>query len=67
MEFIDHTGHIFSLQHFNNYPNGYNYDEQPYVFWLDDELNTSLSVDCYYIKPIKMLISNIYENDNYYF
>lgn len=57
MEFIDHTGHIFSLQHFNNYPNGYNYDEQPYVFWLDDELNTSLSIDCYYIKPIKMLIN----------
>ena len=56
MEFIDHTGHIFSLPHYNNYPNGYQYDEQIYTFWMNDEYNNNLSVGCYYIKPIKMLI-----------
>ena len=56
MEFIDRTGHIFSLPHFSSNPIGYEFDENPYVFWFDNMFGPNLSVDCYYIKPIKLLL-----------
>ena len=56
MEFIDRTGHIFSLPHYSSNPIGYEFDENPYVFWFDNMFGPNLSVDCYYIKPIKLLL-----------
>lgn len=55
MEFIDHTGHIFSLPDYSQYPVGYEYSENPYVFWLSDDYSSNLSVDCFYLKPIYIL------------
>lgn len=55
MEFIDHNGHIFSLPSYKTYPVGYEYDEQPYIFWLND--NKKLSTKNYYIKPIRFIIN----------
>lgn len=57
MEFIDHTGHIFSLSEYSSYPVGYEYSEHPYIFWISDEYNSQLSISCFYIKPIYILTS----------
>lgn len=61
MEFIDHNGHIFSLPSYKTYPVGYEYDEQPYIFWLND--NKKLSTSNYYIKPIRFIL----DEDKYAF
>lgn len=63
MEFIDNTGHIFELEDYNVYPEGYDYNENEYIFWINEEYSNRLSIDCYYIKPIyiiynKLLTSN---------
>lgn len=57
MEFIDHTGHIFSLPSYDKYPTGYEYETFTYMFRLEDEYVKRLSVDNYYIKPVRALIS----------
>lgn len=54
MEFLDNTGHIFSLKSYNEKPIGYEYEETPYIFWMDS--NTSrLSINNYYSRPIYAL------------
>ena len=61
MEFIDNTGHIFSLSSYKEKPIGYEYDEDAYIFWID--ANTSyLSINNYYSRPIYIL----YELENDY-
>ena len=35
MQFIDHTGHIFSLPSYKSNPIGYEYDMNEYIFWVD--------------------------------
>ena len=62
MNFIDHTGHIFSLPSYSNFPAGYEYDEQPYIFWLNE--SNKLSVNNYYIKPIRILLDEKYVINN---
>lgn len=73
MEFVDNTGHIFSLPSFKDKPIGYEYEENDYVFWLNDNLKYRLSINNYYIKPIyfiyeiddpKDLVINIYFNNS---
>lgn len=56
MRFIDHTGHIFSVKSYNSNPIGYQYEINPYVFWLDNEYTHKLSVNNYYMMCIRMLI-----------
>lgn len=56
MEFIDNTGHIFSLPSFDEYPFGYEYEENAYTFWFDDIYTSTLSINNYYIKKINLLI-----------
>ncbi len=56
MEFIDHTGHIFSLTSFDVYPTGYEYETFEYIFYLEDEYTHRLSVNNFYIKPIRALL-----------
>jgi hypothetical protein len=53
MEFIDSTGHIFSLPSYEDNPINLEYTENEYVFWLTD---SSVSVKNYYIKPIRFII-----------
>jgi hypothetical protein len=60
MEFVDNTGHVFSLPSFNEKPIGYEYEENEYVFWLNDRLEHRLSINNYYVKPIYF----IYETSN---
>lgn len=58
MNFIDHTGHIFSLPSYRTYPAGYEYDEQKYIFWLNE--TNKLSVNNYYIKAIRFILDDNY-------
>ena len=61
MEFVDNTGHIFSLSSYKEKPIGYEYEENQYIFWIDS--NTSrLSINNYYARPIYIL----YELQNDY-
>lgn len=62
MNFIDRTGHIFSLDSYDNYPIGYEYQETPYIFWFDTENSSKLSVNNYYFKPIRT-VTKVKEGD----
>lgn len=64
MQFIDHTGHIFSMPSYPSKPIGYEYEETDYVFWIDSEYSGKLSVDTYYMKPIRVLVPSLSENGN---
>ena len=55
MEFVDNTGHIFSLPSYNEKPIGYEYEEYSYVFWIDSNNTSKLSVNNFYSKPIYAL------------
>ena len=55
MEFVDNTGHIFSLPSYSEKPIGYEYDEYSYVFWIDGNNTSKLSVNNFYSKPIYAL------------
>lgn len=55
MNFVDNTGHIFNLPSFNYNPIGYEYAENRYIFWIDDNTTSFLSVNNYYIRPIYIL------------
>ena len=56
MNFIDHTGHIFSLESYEVEPIGYEYEENKYIFWFDSEYGYKMSVNNYYFKPIRILV-----------
>lgn len=53
MEFIDSTGHIFSLPSYEDNPINLEYVEGDYIFWLKD---SSVSINNYYIKPVRFLL-----------
>lgn len=55
MQFIDHTGHLFSMPSYSSKPIGYEFDETDYVFWMNTEYSWKLSVGTYYMKPIRVL------------
>ena len=54
MEFVDNTGHIFSLPSYKEKPIGYEYDERSYIFWIDG-VTSKLSVNNFYSRPIYAL------------
>lgn len=56
MEFIDHTGHVFSLPSYSKKPIGYEYNTNDYIFWMNSEYTGKLSVDCFYMLPIRPLL-----------
>jgi len=53
MEFINNLGHVFSLKSYEDIPYDQKYDEQDYIFWIKED---QISVNNYYILPIKFLI-----------
>ena len=57
MEFLDRSGHIFSIDSYNDKPIGYEFDESKYIFWFDTLGQTFLSINNYYIQTIYALIS----------
>ena len=58
MRFIDNTGHIFSVRSYSEFPIGYEYEQTPYIFWIDSEYSKKLSVNNYYILPIRFVVKN---------
>ena len=59
MEFIDHTGHIYSLKDWQNEPIGYEYEIGNYVDWFtSDTPSHKLSIDRYYIKPVRIIVNS---------
>lgn len=56
MEFIDKTGHIFSIKSYEQEPIGYIYNETDYIFWIND--SEKFSIGNYYIKPIRFVLRN---------
>ena len=56
MEFLDNTGHIFTLPSYEEKPIGYEYEEQPYIFWIDNESSSFLSINNYYARTINILV-----------
>lgn len=58
MEFIDHTGHIFTQKSYDDYPIGYEFETLPYIFWLNNQYTQNLSIDNYYMLPIRPLVEN---------
>ena len=67
MFFVDNSGHIFEITDYSKKPIGYEFDETPYVFWLNDNKdNYRLSINNYYAKVINILfpIENINDFNN---
>ena len=54
MNFIDTTGHVFSLPSYDDIPLHLKYKEGDYVFWLKDQ---EISINNYYILPIRMIVN----------
>ena len=66
MDFINNTGHIFSLPSYKEKPIGYEYEEYSYIFWFDSLNASKLSINNCYIKPIYALydITNLKNVEN---
>lgn len=59
MEFIDHTGHIFSLPEYSSYPIGWEYNENDYIFWIESQSTQhKLSINNWYFLSIHFLIDD---------
>lgn len=57
MEFIDRTGHTFSLKSFDRYPIGYKTVQHKYIFWSEGyNKQRNLSVGMWYCTPIWVLL-----------
>ena len=56
MDFLDNSGHIFSLQSFYEEPIGYEFEETKYIFWIDSANTNYLSINNYYAKSINLVI-----------
>lgn len=58
MNFIDNYGHVFSFPSFDKKPIGYQYEENPYIFWMDDGTENKLSINNYYVKIVNLLLDD---------
>lgn len=58
MQFIDNSGHIFEMKSYNQLPIGYEFETTETVFWFDNEYSNKLSVNNYYVLPIRMLFKS---------
>ena len=56
MYFLDNSGHTFTLTSYKKKPIGYEYEENPYVFWINDTTDCqNLSINNYYARSINIL------------
>lgn len=59
MEFIDRTGHTFSLKSFGTYPIGHKTVQHKYIFWSEGyNKQRNLSVGMWYCTPIWVLLDD---------
>ena len=58
MNFIDEQGYVFDIKSFDHNPIGYAFETLPYVFWIDKQYSHKLSINNYYIQPIRILANN---------
>jgi len=56
MNFIDNYGHVFSLPSYDKKPIGYQYEENRYIFWINDKEENKLSINNYYVKIVNLLL-----------
>lgn len=56
MDFIDNYGHVFSMPSYNKKPIGYQYEENRYIFWINDKEENKLSINNYYVKIVNLLL-----------
>ena len=52
MDFIDVSGHLFTLPSYSYKPIGFEYDENEYTFWIDSNNTNNLSINNYYMRVI---------------
>ena len=64
IEFIDHTGHTYSLPSYPSYPVGYEYQETPYIHDFSSVCGVKLSCENYYIMPVRMVLLNEMPQEN---
>lgn len=57
MDFLDNSGHVFSLPSYSEEPIGHEFEENDYIFWIDNSITSSLSINNYYSKVINLVIS----------
>lgn len=55
MKFVDNGGHIFEIKSYSKLPIGYEYETTPYVFWFNNEYGSTLSINNYYVLPIRIV------------
>lgn len=55
MKFADNGGHIFEIKSYSKLPIGYEYETTPYVFWFNNEYGNTLSINNYYVLPIRIV------------
>lgn len=58
MKFIDNTGHIFNLKSYDINPIGYEFEKTNYIFWFNNEYSYNLSINNYYVKPIRFIVDS---------
>lgn len=63
MRFIDNNGQVFSMQSFSEFPIGYEFEQTPYIFWIDNVYTEKLSVNNFYILPIRIFVKEVFENN----
>lgn len=56
MNFLDRSGHIFNLPSYSYEPIGHEFEENDYVFWIDNSKMNKLSINNYYIKTIYLVV-----------
>lgn len=54
MNFLDKSGHIFSLPSSNILPIGYEENINNYIFWLQNDNSNKLSIKNYYFRPVRI-------------
>ena len=66
MNFTDNLGNIFSLKSYSEYPIGYEYETNKYVFWVDSDYSHKLTIGNWYVKPIRFVLDHKPESVNIY-
>ena len=56
MIFLDRSGHTFSLPSYSYEPIGHEFEENDYVFWIDDSSMNKLSINNYYVRTIYLVV-----------
>ena len=56
MNFLDRSGHIFNLPSYTYEPIGHEFEENDYIFWIDNCKMNKLSINNYYVRTIYLVV-----------